>query len=59
VGLLLLKKDADVDGIDARCDGAADLAAANGHPVISGFLKAHKRGDTTEKKRKVPGCQLY
>ncbi|KAE9366366.1 ankyrin, partial [Stipitochalara longipes BDJ] len=36
---LLLKNDTDGDGIDARCQRAAKLAAANGHPVISRILK--------------------
>jgi ankyrin repeat protein len=43
---LLLKNDTDGDGIDARCQRAARLAAANGHTVISRILKDHKRRGT-------------
>jgi ankyrin repeat protein len=47
---LLLKNDTDGDGIDARCQRAAKLAAANHHPVISRILKEYKRKDTEQKK---------
>jgi len=47
---LLLKNDTDGDGIDARCQRTAELAAANGHPVTSRILKEHKRRDTEQEK---------
>lgn len=47
---LLLKNDTDDDGIEARCQRAAKLAAANGNPVISRILKEYK-GKVTEQKK--------
>lgn len=43
---LLLKNDTDVDGLDARCQKAARLAAGNEYPVISRLLREYKRKDT-------------
>ncbi|KAF4628877.1 hypothetical protein G7Y89_g9276 [Cudoniella acicularis] len=47
---LLLKNDTDGDGLDARCQRAAKLAAANGHIIISRILKEFKRKDNEQKK---------
>jgi len=47
---LFLKNDTDGDGIDARCQRAAKLAAANGHLIISKILKEYKKKDTEQKK---------
>jgi len=48
---LLLKNDTDVDGLEARCQRAAKLAAANDNPIISRLLKEYKRNATKQKKQ--------
>lgn len=48
---LLLKNNTDVDGLDARCQRAAKLAAANDHPIISRLLNEYKRKDTKQKEQ--------
>ncbi|TVY25720.1 Ankyrin-1 [Lachnellula hyalina] len=43
---LLLKNDTDMDGLNARCQRAAKLAAANDHVIISRLLREYKQKDT-------------